>query len=57
SAGSIGHTGFTGTIIVIVPDAQAALLLLCNRTYPRRTPPPYRHHGVVAGMVEALLAG
>ncbi|WP_129631886.1 serine hydrolase domain-containing protein [Candidatus Oscillochloris fontis] len=52
-AGTIGHTGFTGTVIVIIPQVQAALVLLTNRTYPYRTPPPYRHHPLVAQMVAA----
>ncbi|NTW97442.1 MAG: beta-lactamase family protein, partial [Oscillochloris sp.] len=54
--GSVGHTGFTGSAIVIVPEAQATLVILSNRTYPRRTPPPYRHHAVTAAIVEALIA-
>ncbi|EFO80350.1 beta-lactamase [Oscillochloris trichoides DG-6] len=53
--GTIGHTGFTGTVIVICPQAQAALVLLTNCTYPYRTPPPYRHHPIVARMVEMLV--
>ena len=54
--GSVGHTGFTGPALVILPAAQAALVILSNRTYPRRTPPPYPHHAVTAAMVAALLA-
>lgn len=53
--GSFGHTGFTGPALVAVPAAGLALALLSNRTYPRRTPPPYRHHGVTAGVVGAVL--
>lgn len=55
-AGSFGHTGFTGPAIVGVPAAGLALVLLSNRTYPRRTPPPYRHHPVTAAALAALLA-
>jgi CubicO group peptidase (beta-lactamase class C family) len=54
--GSIGHTGFTGPALVLLPDAQIALVLLSNRTYPRRTPPPYLHHAVTAAIMAALLA-
>lgn len=54
-AGSFGHTGFTGPAIVGVPARDLALILLSNRTYPRRTPPPYRHHAVTAAIVEDLL--
>ncbi len=55
-AGTLGHTGFTGTVIVMLPAAHASLVVLTNRTYPRRTPPPYRHHAVTAAIVDALLA-
>lgn len=54
-AGSFGHTGFTGPAMVGVPAAGLGLVLLSNRTYPRRTPPPYRHHAVTAGVLGALL--
>lgn len=33
---SVGHTGFTGSSILLIPDADFALLLLTNRTYPYR---------------------
>lgn len=54
--GSFGHTGFTGPAIVGVPGRRLALVLLSNRTYPRRTPPPYRHHAVTAAVLGAALA-
>jgi CubicO group peptidase (beta-lactamase class C family) len=50
--GTIGHTGFTGPIIVVCPARNTCIILLCNRTYPHRTPPPYRHHAVMAGVCE-----
>lgn len=53
--GSFGHTGFTGPAIVGVPAAGLALVVLSNRTYPRRTPPPYRHHAVTAAVLRAAL--
>ncbi|HMQ30330.1 MAG TPA: serine hydrolase domain-containing protein [Chloroflexaceae bacterium] len=56
-AGSFGHTGFTGPAIVCVPARDLALVMLSNRTYPRRTPPPYRHHAVTAAVLGALLEG
>ncbi len=55
-AGTYGHTGFTGPALVIAPHAQIAIILLNNRTYPRRTPPPYRHHAVTAAVVQAAIA-
>jgi CubicO group peptidase (beta-lactamase class C family) len=54
-AGSFGHTGFTGPAVVAVPAADLSLTVLSNRTYPRRTPPPYRHHAVTAAILERCL--
>ncbi len=34
SAGSIGHTGFTGTMIWIDPVTRVYVIVLTNRTYP-----------------------
>src|SRR6266699_126004 len=36
SAHSFGHTGFTGTSILIYPDRQLFVLLLTNRVHPTR---------------------
>lgn len=55
-AGSFGHTGFTGPAIVGIPGRRLAIVVLSNRTYPLRTPPPYRHHRVTADLVEYALA-
>lgn len=55
--GSFGHTGFTGPAFVVVPAQRLVVVLLCNRVYPRRTPPPYAHHAVTAAVVEASLSG
>lgn len=35
---SFGHLGFTGTSLWIDPDRDLAVVLLANRTYPRREP-------------------
>jgi CubicO group peptidase (beta-lactamase class C family) len=53
--GTAGHTGFTGPVIVIQPALGLSVIILSNRTYPRRTPPPYRHHAVTAAIVEHAL--
>jgi CubicO group peptidase (beta-lactamase class C family) len=53
--GSFGHTGFTGPAMIGVPAHGLAVVVLSNRTYPRRTPPPYRHHPVTAAIVAAAL--
>lgn len=54
-AGSFGHTGFTGPALVGVPACSLALVMLSNRTYPQRTPPPYRHHAVTAAVLAVAL--
>ncbi len=54
-AGTFGHTGFTGPAIVVAPARRLAVALLCNRVYPRRSPPPYAHHAVIAAVVESAL--
>jgi CubicO group peptidase (beta-lactamase class C family) len=53
--GTAGHTGFTGPVIVIQPSLGLSVIVLSNRSYPRRTPPPYRHHAVTAAIVEEVL--
>ena len=37
-AGTIWHTGFTGTSLLISPGAQVAVVLLTNFVHPRRRP-------------------
>lgn len=37
--GTVGHTGFTGTALVLEPASQTIVVLLSNRTYPRRDGP------------------
>jgi CubicO group peptidase (beta-lactamase class C family) len=54
-AEGFGHSGFTGPIIIGVPSQGLTIVLLCNRTYPKRTPPPYRHHAVSAAVVDSVL--
>lgn len=53
--GSYGHTGFTGPVLVVVPRHELVLVLLCNRTYPRRA--ARAHFPVVAALLDALIAG
>ncbi|MCX7861206.1 MAG: beta-lactamase family protein [Chloroflexus sp.] len=50
-----GHSGFTGPLMIGIPSEQLAIIILCNRTYPRRTPPPYRHHAAGAEITRAVL--
>jgi CubicO group peptidase (beta-lactamase class C family) len=53
--GSFGHTGFTGPALVVVPRERLIVVVLSNRVYPRRRPPPYVHHAVTAAIVDAAL--
>jgi CubicO group peptidase (beta-lactamase class C family) len=55
-AGSFGHTGFTGPAIVVVPKNQLIVVVLSNRVYPQRRPPPFEHHAVTAAIVNAALS-
>jgi CubicO group peptidase (beta-lactamase class C family) len=38
-AAAIGHTGFTGTSMVISPRRELAIILLSNRIHPKRSDP------------------
>ncbi len=49
SPGSYGHTGFTGTSILIDPDLDAWVVLLTNRVHPTR-------HGDSPARIRALRA-
>jgi serine-type D-Ala-D-Ala carboxypeptidase len=54
--GSFGHTGFTGPALVVVPQEQLIVIVLSNRVYPQRRPPPFEHHTVTAGIVDAAIS-
>jgi CubicO group peptidase (beta-lactamase class C family) len=54
-AGTFGHTGFTGPAMLVVPSRQLTVVVLSNRVYPQRCPPPYQHHAVTAAIVNAAL--
>ncbi len=55
-AGTYGHTGFTGPVLVIVPALHLVVVVLCNRTYPRRTS-TRSHFPVIAALMDVVLAG
>lgn len=50
---TIGHTGFTGPAITIIPAQQLIIIMLSNRIYPRRQAPA--HHTSTAAIVDAAL--
>jgi CubicO group peptidase (beta-lactamase class C family) len=57
-ADAFGHTGFTGTSLVIVPSLDLAAILLTNRVYQERDSTPFlrfrrRFHNVVAGLLRS----
>src|SRR5262249_42949451 len=57
-ADAFGHTGFTGTSLVIVPSLDLAAILLTNRVYQERDSTPFlrfrrRFHNVVAGLFQS----
>ncbi|MBI3969075.1 MAG: serine hydrolase [Chloroflexi bacterium] len=39
SGKAVGHTGYTGTSLVVVPDQQLVVVLLTNRVHPSETGP------------------
>jgi CubicO group peptidase (beta-lactamase class C family) len=51
---TIGHTGFTGTSLVISPSRRLAVILLSNRIYPKRSDPS-GIHAVRRQLAEAAL--
>jgi serine-type D-Ala-D-Ala carboxypeptidase len=50
---AVGHTGFTGPVIGLVPSTGLVWSVLCNRTWPKRMMPP-QHHGFLTDVVQAL---
>jgi CubicO group peptidase (beta-lactamase class C family) len=55
-AGAFGHTGFTGTSLIISPALDLAVVLLTNRVYRRRDPADFlafrrRFHNAVAAAI------
>lgn len=53
-AGTLGHTGFTGPTMVLVPSHDLIVIVLSNRVYPRRSPPA--QHAATAAILGAALA-
>ena len=53
-ADACGHTGFTGPVLFLLPSEQLVVVVLTNRTYPKRG--PRAHLAVVAAIVAAARA-
>jgi serine-type D-Ala-D-Ala carboxypeptidase len=50
-----GHTGFTGTSLIIDPDTETAVILLTNRVHPDGTGNVVRLRSLVANIVAASI--
>lgn len=55
SSDTYGHTGYTGTSLVIDPDNDIAVILLANRTHPDDTGNVVRLRSLVANAVASSL--
>ena len=55
SANTYGHTGYTGTSVVINPDNDIAVILLTNRAHPHDTGDTVRLRSLVANSVAAAI--
>lgn len=53
SPGGYGHTGFTGPAMLVAPQREICVIVLTNRTYPRRSAPT--HHAVIAAIATAVI--
>ena len=50
-----GHTGYTGTSIILDPDTDTAVILLCHRVHPRDEGSVARLRSVVASIAAAAI--
>lgn len=50
-----GHTGYTGTSIILDPDSGTAVILLCHRVHPRDEGSVARLRSVVASIAAAAI--
>ena len=55
SRNAYGHTGYTGTSLVIDPDNDLAIILLSNRVHPDDKNSVTRLRGIVANAVAASI--
>ena len=55
SASAYGHTGYTGTSLVIDPELDLAIILLTNRVHPNDTGNVSRLRALVANVVAAAV--
>ncbi len=55
--GAVGHTGFTGTSLVLDPATDTFLILLANTVHPRRREPDNRVRAVAADRLARAVRG
>src|SRR3954470_15082528 len=55
--GAAGHTGFTGTSLVLDPATDTFVVLLANTVHPRRCPPDNRPRAQAATRVARAVRG
>ncbi|MFF4831411.1 serine hydrolase domain-containing protein [Streptomyces sp. NPDC001315] len=55
--GAAGHTGFTGTSLVLDPATDTFLVLLANTVHPRRRPPDSRPRAAAGTLVARAVRG
>ncbi|MFJ9818050.1 serine hydrolase domain-containing protein [Streptomyces sp. NPDC101151] len=55
--GAAGHTGFTGTSLVLDPATDTFLVLLANTVHPRRRPPDSRPRAATATHLARAVRG
>lgn len=55
--GAAGHTGFTGTSLVVDPATDTFVVLLANTVHPRRRPPDSRPRAAVATRLARAVRG
>jgi CubicO group peptidase (beta-lactamase class C family) len=53
-SGTYGHTGFTGTLLIIEPRSDTIIVILSNRTFPRRGEP--LHYAAYVPIIERAIA-
>jgi CubicO group peptidase (beta-lactamase class C family) len=52
---TFGKNGFTGTLLLMNPDRKSCLVLLSNRTYPKRPKTPEKINAVCRELAEIVL--
>ncbi|MGW4568237.1 serine hydrolase domain-containing protein [Streptomyces sp. NPDC004561] len=55
--GAAGHTGFTGTSLVLDPATDTFLVLLANTVHPRRRPPDSRPRAAIGTLLARAVRG